>query len=91
MYSFFQKVIDQGFALVYIDDILLLGHVKKHMLDLIEQLLQICSDDFNIAPENSFFILLTVKSFGHEIGKTIMKPKSSKNDGIQKLKTPTLK
>ena len=28
MYSFFQKLIDQGFALVYIDDILLLGLTK---------------------------------------------------------------
>ena len=28
MYSFFQKLIDQGFAIVYIDDILLLAHTK---------------------------------------------------------------
>ena len=41
MYSFFQ-LIDQGFALVYIDDILLLAHTKPHMLNLIEQLHQIC-------------------------------------------------
>ena len=42
MYSFFQKLIDQGFALVYIDEILLLAHTKPHMLTLIEQLHQIC-------------------------------------------------
>ena len=28
MYSFFQKPIDQSFALVYIDDILFLAHTK---------------------------------------------------------------
>ena len=38
MYSFFKKLVDQGFALVYIDDILLLSHIKTHMLDSIEQL-----------------------------------------------------
>ena len=42
----FQELIDQGFALVYIDDILLLAHTKTahtktHMLDLIKQLHQI--------------------------------------------------
>ena len=40
--SFFQKLIDQGFALVYIDDFFLLAHTKTHMIDLIEQLHQIC-------------------------------------------------
>ena len=61
MYSFFQKLIDQGFALVYIDDILLLAHTKPHMLNLIEQLHQICQTNIlKIAPEKSFYILLTV-------------------------------
>ena len=40
MYTFFQKLIDQGVALVYIDDILLLSHTKAHMIELIEQLHQ---------------------------------------------------
>ena len=42
MYTFFQRLIDQGFALVYIDDILLLSHTKAHMIELIKQLHQIC-------------------------------------------------
>ena len=42
MYSFFRKLIDQGSALVYIDDILLLANTKEHMIDLIEQMHQIC-------------------------------------------------
>ena len=57
MYSFFQELLDQVFALVYIDDNLLLAHTKSHMLDLIEQLHQICSSYFlylKIAPENVF-------------------------------------
>ena len=93
MYSFFQKLVDQGFALVYIDDILLLAHTKTHMLDLIEQLHKISHcNNLKIAPEKSFYILLTVKFFGHEIGgHNTNKPIFSKVDGIQKLKTPTSK
>ena len=92
MYSFFQKLIDQGFALVYIDDILLLAHTKPHMLTLIEQLHQICqTNNLKIAPEKSFYILLTVKFLGHEIGNNTIKPISSKVDALHKLKTPTSK
>ena len=39
------------------------------MLDLIDQLHQIChSNNLKIAPEKSFYIFLTVKFLGHEIG-----------------------
>ena len=38
MSTFFKKLIEQGFALVYIDDILLLSDSKEHMFQLIEQL-----------------------------------------------------
>ena len=73
MYSFFQKLIDQGFALVYIDDILLLADTKTHMLELIEQLHQICHfNNFKIAPEKSFYILLTAKFLGHEGATTLI-------------------
>ena len=89
---FFQKLIDQGFALVYINYILLLAHTKTHMLDLIEQLQQIClSNNLKVAPENSFHILITVKCFGHEIGHNTIRLIFSKVDGIHKLKTPTSK
>ena len=89
---FFQKLIDQGFALVYIDDILLLAHTKTHMLEVFEQLHQICHSNIpEVAPEISFYILLTVKFLGHEIDNNTIKPISSKVDGIDKLKTPTSK
>ena len=92
MYSFLQKLINQGFALVHIDDIFLLAHTKTHMLDLIEKLHQIChSNNLKSAPEKSFYILLTVKFLGHEIGQKTNKPISSKVDGIHKRKTPTSK
>ena len=38
MSTFFKFLIEQRFALVYIDDILLLSDSKEHMFQLIEQL-----------------------------------------------------
>ena len=38
MSTFFKTLIEQSFALVYIDDILLLSDTKEHMFQLIEQL-----------------------------------------------------
>ena len=38
MSIFFKTIIEQGFALVYIDDILLLSNSKEHMFQLMEQL-----------------------------------------------------
>ena len=38
MSTFFKTLIEQGFALDYIDDILLLSDSKEHMFQLIEQL-----------------------------------------------------
>ena len=92
MYSFCQKLIDQGFAFVYIDEILLLAHTKTNMLDIIEQLHQICSsNNLKTAPEKSFYILLTVKVFGLEIVNNTIKPVFFKVDGIHNSKTPTSK
>ena len=55
MISFFQNLIDQGFALVYIDDILLLGHTKTSLLDWFEQLHQIYgSNNPKMAPDTHF-------------------------------------
>ena len=89
MYNFFRKLIDQGSALVYIDDILLLSNTKEHMIELIEQLHQICqTNNLKMAPEKSFFMLLTVKFLGHEIGNQVIRPLQSKVEAIQKLKTP---
>ena len=62
------------------------------MLNLIEQLHQICqTNNLENAPEKSFYILLTVKFLGHEIGNNTIKPISSKVDAIHQLKTPTSK
>ena len=71
---------------------LLLAQTKTHMLNLIEQLHQICqTNNLKIAPEKSFFMLLTVKFLGHGIGNNTIKPISSKVDAIPQLKTPTSK
>ena len=69
MCTFFKTLIEQGFALVYIDDILLLSDPKEHMFQLIEQLHNIrTKNNLKLAPEKSFFMLLKVKFVEHEIG-----------------------
>ena len=66
--------------------------MQNLMLNLIEQLHQICqTNNLKIAPEKSFYILLTVKFFGHESGNNTINPISSKVDAIHQLKTPTSK
>ena len=51
-YSFLEKIIVQGFALVYNNDILLLALIKTRMLDLIQQLHQIRdTNNLKVAPE----------------------------------------
>ena len=62
MSMFFKTLIEQGFVLVYIDDILLLSDSKEHMFQLIEQLhIKSTENNLKLAPEKSFFMLLKVK------------------------------
>ena len=90
MSTFFETLIEQGFALIYIDDILLLPNSKEHMFQLIEQL-HIISTKNNpkLAPEKSFFMLPKVKCLGHEIGYNTIKPIRSKTAAIHKIPSPT--
>ena len=90
MSTFFKTLIEQGFALVYIDDILLLSDSKEHMFQLIEQLHIISTkNSLKLAPEKSFFMLLKVKFLGHEIGYNTIKPIHSKIAAIHKIPSPT--
>ena len=90
MSSFFKTLIEQVFALVYIDDILLLSDSKEHMFQLIEQLHLICTKNYlKLAPEKSFFMLLKVKFLGHEIVYNTIKTIQSKIAAIHKIPSPT--
>ena len=90
MSSFFKKLIEQGFALVYIDNILLLSDSKEHTFQLIEELHIISTkNNLKLAPEKSFFMLLKVKFLGHEIGYNTIKPIHSKIAAIHKIPSPT--
>ena len=90
MSTFFKTLIEQGFALVYIDYILLLSDSKEHMFQLIEQLHIISTkNNLKLAPENFFFMLLKVKFLGHEIGYNTNKPIYSKIAAIHKIPSPT--
>ena len=89
MSSFFKTLIEKSFALVYIDDILLLSNSKEHMFQLIEQL-HIISTKHNLRnPAKSFFMFLKVKFVGHEIGYNTIYPLHSKVDAIHKILSPT--
>ena len=90
MFTFFKTLIEQVFALVYIDDILLLSDSKEHMFQLIEQLHIISTkNNLKLAPEKSFFMLLKVKFLGHEIGYNTIKPIHSKIAAIHKIPSLT--
>ena len=92
MSSFFKTPIDQGFALVYIGDFLLLSNSKEHMFHFIEQLHLISTKhNLKLAPEKSLFMLLKVKFLGHEIGYNTIKPIHSKVDAIHNIPSPTSK
>ena len=84
MHIVFQKPIDLGFSLVYIDDILQLSHTKTHMIELLEQLHQYCQKTIL----KSFHVLLTVKFLGLEFGNQTIKPIHSKMDGTTNVKLP---
>ena len=79
MSTFFETLIERGFALVIIDDILLLSNSKEHMFQLIEQLhFYSTKNNLKLAPEKSFFKLLKVNFLGHETGYKTFKPIHSK-------------
>ena len=81
--SFFKTLIEQAFALIYIDDILLLSNSKEHMFQLIEQLhLRSTKQNLKQAPEKSFLMLLKVKFLGLEIGYNTIKSIHSKVEAI---------
>ena len=92
MSTFFKTLIEQGFALVYIDDILLLSKCKEQMFKLIEQL-HVISTKHNIklAPEKSFFMLLKVKFLGQEIGYNTIKSIHPRIAAKHKIPSPTTK
>ena len=90
MSNFFPTLVEQGFALVYIYDILLLSNSKDHMFQLIEQLHIISTkNNTKLAPEKSFFMLFKVKFLGHEIVYNTIKPIHSKIAAILKILSPT--
>ena len=84
--SNFKPFILQGFALVYIDDMLLLSNSKEQMFKLIEQLHIRSKYNLKIAPEKPIFILLQVKFFGYEFNT--FKTLHSKLAAIHKIPSP---
>ena len=89
MSNFFKTLIEQGFTLVYVDDILLPSISKENMFQLIEQLHIInTKHTLKLLPEKSFFMLLKVKFLRHEIGYNTIKPPHSKIAPFHKTFSP---
>ena len=60
MSKIFKTLLEQSFALVYVDDILLLSNSKEHMFQLIEQFTLLLKNIPKLAPEKTFSMLLKV-------------------------------
>ena len=79
--DFFRSLIDKRSALVSFDDILLLADEKQEKFELIKELHKIATkENFKLALEKSFCMLLNLKFLGHEIGNNQL------NQSHQKLK-----
>ena len=62
------------------------------MFELIKELLKIATkENLKLAPEKSFYMLLKVKFFGHEIGNNTIKPIPSKIEAIKRIPSPKAK
>ena len=87
MSTFFKTLNEQGFALVYIDDTLLLSNSKEHMFQLIEQYILFVQKIISNSPPppKSFFMLREVKILRHEKGYNTIKPIRSKTAAIHKI------
>ena len=89
MSTFFRPLKDKRSALVYIDDILLLAEEKQEIFELIKELHKIATkENPKLAPEKSFYVLLKVKFFGHEIGNNTIKPIQSKIEANKRIPSP---
>ena len=85
-------MIHQGSELVFPDVILLLSISRTHTLRNIEKLLDIANaESLKLAFKKLFFMLLTVKSLGHEIGFITTRLIQSKVDAVHKIPSPTTK
>ena len=59
------------------------------MFELIKELHKIATkENFKLAPEKSFYMLLEVKFLGHEIGNNTIKPIPSKIEAIKRIPSP---
>ena len=88
--TFFTTLIEQCFAVVYINYFLLLSNSKEHMFHRIEQVHIISTKNIlKLAPEKSVFMLLKDKFLGNEIGYITIKPLLSKISAIHKIPSPT--
>ena len=59
------------------------------MIELVKELHKIVTkENLKLAPEKSFYMLLKVKFFGHEIGNNTIKPIPSKIEVIKGFPSP---
>ena len=90
MSSFSKTLIEQGFALVYIDDILLLSDSEEHMFQLIDNYtLLVEKTILNWLLKNPFSCLLKLNFLDMKLVTNTNKPIHSKIAAIHKKPCPT--
>ena len=89
MSTFFKTLIEQGFAVVYIDDILLLSDSKEHMFQLIDNYaLLVEKTILNWLLKNPFSCLLKLIFLDMKLVTNTNKPIHSKIAAIHKILRP---
>ena len=66
MSNFIETLIEQGLALVFINEILLFSNSKEHMFQQLHA--DSTKNNLKLAPEKNFFMLPKLKILGHGIG-----------------------
>ena len=88
--NLFEDLIQQGPALVFVDDILLIKKSESHLLQLIKQHQdETKRKNMKISPEKPFFFLYAVKNIGRDFCFKTVEAVQSKKAPCNKIRYPT--
>ena len=87
MSNFIETLIEQGLALVFIDEILLFSNSKEHMFQQLHA--NSTKNNLKLAPEKKIFMLPKLKILGHGIGYNTIRPIHSNFAVNHNIPSPT--